>query len=63
MIRPLRIAVGCLLGITVAEILRPVLKARELRALRERHPESFDPAVALAAVLAAIAQDGLSLDA
>lgn len=62
MIRSLRIGVGCLLGIALIEMLQPIVRAIELRELRERNPESFDPATALAAVIAAIAQDGLPLN-
>lgn len=62
MIRSLRIAVGCLLGVALAEMLQPVVRALELRELREQNPECFEPAAALAAVMAAIAQDDLSLD-
>ena len=53
---------GCLLGVVLVEMLQPVVRALELRALREQNPESFDPTAALAAVMAAIAQDGLFLD-
>jgi hypothetical protein len=62
MIRWLRIGVGCLLGIALTEMLQPIVRALELRELRELHPESFEPATALAAVMAALAQDGLPLD-
>lgn len=62
MIRLMRIGVGCLLGMVLAEMLQPVVRALELRELREQNPQSFDPAAALAAVMAAIAQDGLPLD-
>lgn len=58
MIRSLQIGVGCLLGIALIEMLQPIARALELRKLRERNPESFEPATALAAVIAAIAQDG-----
>ena len=53
MIRSLRIGMGCLLGITLAEMLQPIVRALELRELREQNPESFEPAAALAA------EDGL----
>jgi hypothetical protein len=62
MIRSLRIGLGCLLGIALVEVLQPIVRAIELRELRERSPESFEPAMALAAVIAAIAQDGLPLN-
>jgi hypothetical protein len=62
MIRTLRIGVGCLLGIALTEMLQPVVRALELRELREQNPESFQPAAALAAVMAAIAQDDRPLD-
>jgi hypothetical protein len=62
MIRSLRIGAACLLGIALLEILQPVVRALELRQLRERNPESFDPAAALAAVITAIAQDCLPLN-
>jgi hypothetical protein len=62
MIRSLRIGVSCLLGVALIEMLQPIARAIELRALRERNPESFDPATALAAVIAAIAQDSLPLN-
>ena len=59
MIRSLQIGAGCLLGIALIEMLQPVVRAFELRVLRGRHPESFEPAAALAAVIEAIAQDSL----
>jgi len=59
--RSLQIGAGCLLGVALLEMLQPVARALELRELRERNPESFDPAAAVAAVIAAIAQDGLPL--
>jgi hypothetical protein len=62
MIRSLRIGVGCLLGMVLTEMVWPIARALELRELRDQHPESFEPAAALAAVVAAIAQDGLPLD-
>jgi len=62
MIRSLRIGVGCLLGIALIEMLQPIVRAIELRELRKRNPESFEPATALAAVIAAIAQDGPPLN-
>jgi hypothetical protein len=63
MIRSLLIAVACLLGVALAEMLQPVVRALELRERRAQNPEAFEPAAALAAVMAAIAQDGLPLDA
>ncbi len=62
MIRSLRIGVGCLCGIALIEMLQPVARAFELRALRELSPERFDAAAAIAAVIDAIAQDGLALN-
>ncbi len=62
MIRSLRIGAGCLIGIALLEILQPIVRALELRELRDRNPESFEPASALAAVIAAIAQDRLPLN-
>jgi hypothetical protein len=62
MTRSLRIGVGCLLAIALTEMLQTIVRALELRGLREQNPEWFEPAAALAAVLAAIAQDGLPLD-
>ena len=62
MIRPLQIGMGCLFAIALVEMLQPVVRALELRMLRGRSPESFEPAAALAAVLAAIAQDALPLN-
>jgi hypothetical protein len=62
MIRSLRIGVSCLLGIALLEMLQPIARALELRELRDRNPESFEPARALAAVIAAIAQDGFPLN-
>jgi hypothetical protein len=62
MVRSLRIGMGCLLGIALIEMLQPIVRAIELRELRERNPESFDPATALAAVIAAIVQDSLPLN-
>ncbi|MGA9857250.1 MAG: hypothetical protein WBQ18_05260 [Solirubrobacteraceae bacterium] len=62
MIRSLRIGVGFLLGMALTEMLQPIARALELRELRELNPESFEPAAALAAVMAAIEQDGLPLD-
>ena len=61
MIRSLRIGMGCLLGLALLEMLQPIVRAVELWELRGRNPESFDPSTALAAVIAAIAQDGLPL--
>jgi hypothetical protein len=61
MIRSLRIGMGCLLGIALLEVLQPILRALELRELRERNPGSFEPESALAAVIAAITQDGIPL--
>ena len=52
---------GCLLGIALLEVLQPILRALELRELRERNPGSFEPESALAAVIAAITQDGSPL--
>jgi hypothetical protein len=62
MIRSLQIGAGCLVGLVVVEMLQPVARALEIRALRDRNPESFEPAAALAAVVAAIAQDAISLN-
>jgi hypothetical protein len=62
MIRSLRIGVGCLLGVALIEMLQPIVRALELRELRERNPEAFEPAAALAAVIAAIALDGFPLN-
>ena len=62
MIRSLRIGVGCLVGIALLEMLQPIVRALELRELRDRNPESFDPSAALAAVIAAIMEDGVPLN-
>jgi hypothetical protein len=62
MIRSLLIGTGCLFGVALIEMLQPVLRAIELRELRDRNPESFDPAAALAAVIAAIAQEAIPLN-
>ena len=62
MIRSLLIGTGCLFGIALIEMLQPVLRAIELRELRDRNPESCDPAAALAAVIAAIAQEAIPLN-
>ena len=61
MIRSLRIGVGCVFALALIEMLEPVVRAFELRVLRGRNPESFEPAAALAAVVTAIAQDGFPL--
>jgi hypothetical protein len=62
MIRSLQIGAGCLFGVVLMEMLQPVARAFELRVLRDRNPELFVPAAAIAAVVAAIAQDGLPLE-
>jgi hypothetical protein len=62
MIRSLRIGAGCLLGVALLEMLQPIVRAIELRELRGRNPEAFESATALAAVIAAIAQDRLPLN-
>ncbi len=62
MIRSLQIGAGCLLGVVLIEMLQPIVRVIELRALRGRNPEAFDPATALAAVITAIAQDSLPLN-
>lgn len=61
MIRSVQIGVGCLFAIALIEMLQPVVRALELRVLRGQNPESFEPAAALAAVVAAIAQESYPL--
>jgi len=62
MIRSLQIGVGCVFAVALIEMLQPVVRAFELRVLRRQNPSSFEPAAALAAIVAAIAQDSFPLN-
>jgi hypothetical protein len=62
MIRSVQVGVGFLLAMALVEMLQPVVRAVELRVLRGQNPDLFEPAAALAAVIAAIAQDSRPLN-
>jgi len=62
MIRSVQVGVGFLCAMALIELLQPVVRAVELRVLRGQNPELFEPTAALAAVVAAIAQDSWPLN-